>query len=83
MYLLSVQDLMPFYKEYKYIHIGLVQIALKPLTLLGQNTSIQCTLRDGRCTNWRASLMGAMAQYILIYTQISVLLYLIKTYQKF
>ena len=56
--LLHVQDLAHFFRKYKYIHIGLVQIAFKTLTLLGQNTSIQCTLRDGRCLDWKASLMG-------------------------
>ena len=60
MYLLHLQYLYPFLQKYKYVHIGLVQIAFKPLTLLGQNTSIQCTLRDGQCLDWRASLMGAI-----------------------
>ena len=46
-HLLHFQDLYPFLEHYKYVHIGLVQIAFMALTLLGQNTSIQCTLRDG------------------------------------
>ena len=58
--LIHINDFIPFIDKYKYIHIGLVQIAFKPLTLLVQNTSIQCTLRDGRCLNWKASLMGAI-----------------------
>lgn len=47
-------------RDYKYIHLGLVQVALKPLTLLGQNTCLLATLRDGICNNWRASIMGAI-----------------------
>ena len=79
--LIHVNDFVPFLKDYKYIHIGLVQIAFKPLTLLGQNTSIQCTLKDGRCLNWRASIMGAIETslshgpvYFDIYPNLSVAL---------
>ena len=42
------------------MHIGLVQIAFKPLTLLGLNTCTQATLRDARCLNWIPSIMGAV-----------------------
>ena len=35
-------------KGYKYIHIGLVQVGLKPLTREGLNTSILADLRDAR-----------------------------------
>lgn len=41
--LLTKKDLKPF-KNYNFIHIGLVQIALKPLTLLGLNASIMVML---------------------------------------
>ena len=68
-------------QKYKYVHIGLVQIAFKPLTLLGQNTSLQCTLRDDHCINWKASLMGAIETslshgpvYFNIYSNLSVAL---------
>lgn len=77
--LININDFVPFIGKFKYIHIGLVQIAFKPLTLLGQDTSIQCTLRDGRCLNWRASLMGAIETslshgpvYFDIYPNLSV-----------
>ena len=66
-------------QKYKYVHIGLVQIAFKPLTFLGQNTSLQCTLRDGCSINWKASLMGAIETslahgpvYFNIYQNLSV-----------
>ncbi|PKU76477.1 hypothetical protein MA16_Dca001081 [Dendrobium catenatum] len=39
-------------QEYKYLHIGLIQIAFKPLTLRGLNAFILACLRDGRCLNW-------------------------------
>lgn len=58
--LMNRNDLLYHMRRYKYVHIGLVQIALKPLTLLGMDTAIQVTLRDGRCNRWRSSLMGAI-----------------------
>lgn len=79
--LLQIQDLVHFLKKYKYVHIGLVQITFKPLTLLGQNTSLTCTLRDGRCLDWKASLMGAIETslshgpvYFNIYPNLSIAL---------
>lgn len=53
--LLTKKDLKPF-KNYNFIHIGLVQIALKPLTLLGLNASIMAYVRDGRCKDFKQSL---------------------------
>ncbi|XP_068636033.1 uncharacterized protein [Aristolochia californica] len=44
--------------EKKYMHIGRIQIAFKPLTLLGMNTCLQAILRDDRCLDWKPSLMG-------------------------
>lgn len=58
--LLSYDDLKSYMQEYKYLHIGLIQIAFKPLTLRGLNASILSCLRDGRCLNWAQSLMGVM-----------------------
>ncbi|KAI8545611.1 hypothetical protein RHMOL_Rhmol07G0053100 [Rhododendron molle] len=58
--LMDRSDLLAHMRNYNYIHIGLVQIALKPLTLLGMDTCLQVTLRDGRCNNWRSSIMGAI-----------------------
>ena len=53
--MLTKKDLAPF-KNYKFIHIGLVQVAFKPLTLLGVNSSIMAYLRDGRCRDFKPSL---------------------------
>ncbi|KAG9458465.1 hypothetical protein H6P81_002973 [Aristolochia fimbriata] len=59
-HLLSETDIRPFREKYKFLHIGCVQIAIRPLTLKGLNTSLMLSLRDTRCLNWANSLMGAM-----------------------
>ena len=58
--LLSNRDLNKYKKEYKFIHIGLVQVAFKPLTLEGLPESFIAALRDARNLNWKQSLMGIM-----------------------
>lgn len=67
--------------KYKYIHIGLVQIALYPLTRLGLNTSILVALRDCRHLNFNNSLKGLVETslcegpvYFNCYPNISVFL---------
>ena len=44
--------------EYSFIHIGLVQVAVKPLIRQGLNTSVSLCLRDGRHLNFDDSLLG-------------------------
>ncbi|PIA27489.1 hypothetical protein AQUCO_07700041v1 [Aquilegia coerulea] len=46
--------------NYHYIHIGLIQIAVKPLHLKGIDCCFLLALRDARCTNYQKSLMGIM-----------------------
>jgi hypothetical protein len=58
--LLTIKDLQNYMIRYKFVHIGCVQIAFKPLTLLGMNNCIQASLRDGRCLDWTPSLMGVV-----------------------
>ena len=58
--LLNEEDLLPFINKYNFIHIGLIQIALKPLTLQGLNSSLLTSLRDARCLDYVQSLMGVM-----------------------
>ena len=58
--LLNEEDLQPFIDKYNFIHIGLFQIALKPLTLQGLNASLLTSLRDARCLDYVQSLMGVM-----------------------
>ncbi|KAH0633379.1 hypothetical protein KY284_036165 [Solanum tuberosum] len=42
------------------MHIGLVQVAFKPLTLGGLPESFIAALRDGRNQNWKKSLIGTV-----------------------
>ena len=42
------------------MHVELVQVAFKPLTLLILNACIQVTLRDARCLNWISSIIGVV-----------------------
>ena len=58
--LLNEEDLQPFIDKYNFIHIGLIQIALKPLTLQGLNASLLTSLRDARCLDYIQSLMRVM-----------------------
>ena len=44
--------------KYSFIHIGLVQVAVKPLIRQGLNTSVSLCLRDGRHLNFDDSLLG-------------------------
>ncbi|CAK9154834.1 unnamed protein product [Ilex paraguariensis] len=42
-------------QQYNYLHIGLIQVAVKPLTTKGLNSSVLVCLRDGRCLDFNAS----------------------------
>jgi len=46
--------------NYKYIHIGLVQIGIKPFTKEGLNTSILAVLRDARFQNFQDFLLSSI-----------------------
>ena len=45
-------------KKFSYLHIGLVQVAVKPLTRKGINASILMCLIDARFKNFRTSILG-------------------------
>jgi len=47
-------------QNYKYIHIGLVQVGIKPLTKEGLNTSILAVLCDARFQNFQDSLLSSI-----------------------
>ena len=47
-------------KGFRYIHIGLVQVGVKPLNREGLNTSILATLWDKRFRNFKDSLLGTV-----------------------
>lgn len=59
-HLLNLEEITSYAKNYKYIDIGLIQIAFKPLTLRELNASILACLRDVKCLNWAHFLMGVM-----------------------
>ena len=56
--LLTYDDIHRYQYTHNYLHVGLVQIAFKPLTLQGLPESFLAVLRDGRNMNWKQSLMG-------------------------
>ncbi|KAG5573020.1 hypothetical protein H5410_062786, partial [Solanum commersonii] len=58
--LLSDNDLAPYRDIYRFMHIGLVQVAFKPLTLRGLPESFIAALRDGKNHNWKKSLIGTI-----------------------
>ena len=45
-------------KKFSYLHIGLVQVAVKPLTRKGINSSVLMCLRDARFKNFSDSILG-------------------------
>jgi hypothetical protein len=47
-------------RNYKYIHVGLVQVGIKPLTKEGLNSSILAVLRDARFQNFQDSLLSSI-----------------------
>jgi len=47
-------------RNYKYIHVGLVQVGIEPLTKEGLNTSILAVLRDVRFHNFQDSLLSSI-----------------------
>ena len=54
-------DSINWHKEkYAFLHIGLVQVAIKPLTREALNTSILLCLRDDRHLRFNDSLLGMM-----------------------
>ncbi|KAF6141073.1 hypothetical protein GIB67_006518 [Kingdonia uniflora] len=56
--LLNLNDIEKYLKKYNYLYIGCIQVAFKPLTLLGINFSILAYLRDERSREFQSSLMG-------------------------
>ena len=45
-------------KKFSYLHIGLVQVAIKPLTRKGINVFVLMCLRDARFKNFKDSILG-------------------------
>ncbi|KAH9686636.1 hypothetical protein KPL70_014425 [Citrus sinensis] len=47
-------------KNFNYVHIGLIQVGIKPLTKEGLDTSILVVLRDGRFISFDDSLLSSI-----------------------
>ncbi|KAH9742480.1 hypothetical protein KPL70_002960 [Citrus sinensis] len=47
-------------KNFNYVHIGLIQVGIKPLTKEGLDTSILAVLRDGRFISFNDSLLSSI-----------------------
>ncbi|KAH9717262.1 hypothetical protein KPL71_021752 [Citrus sinensis] len=47
-------------KNFNYVHIGLIQVGIKPLTKEGLDTSILAVLRDGRFISFDDSLLSSI-----------------------
>ncbi|WMV09101.1 hypothetical protein MTR67_002486, partial [Solanum verrucosum] len=58
--LLNKRDIDLYRSQYKFLHIGMVQIAFKPLTLKGLPETFLAALRDARNLNFRQSLKGSI-----------------------
>ncbi|KAG5621177.1 hypothetical protein H5410_006395 [Solanum commersonii] len=58
--LLSENNLAPYRNRYRFMHIGLVHVTFKPLTLRGLPESFIAALRNGRNHNWKKSLIGTI-----------------------
>jgi len=58
--LLAAQDIQHYRKKFNFLHIGLVQVAVKPLYRLGLDTPLCLLLRDDRLLNFDDSLLGVL-----------------------
>ncbi|WMV50616.1 hypothetical protein MTR67_044001, partial [Solanum verrucosum] len=58
--LLNKRDNDLYKSQYKFLHIGMVQIAFKPLALKGLPETFLAALRDARNLNFRQSLLGSI-----------------------
>ena len=58
--LLDSQSIERHKKDYNFIHFGMIQVAAKPLTRVGLNTSIVMCLRDDRHLDYWDSIIGAV-----------------------
>ena len=56
--LLNHDDIDKNFKNFSFIHFGLVQVTIKPLTRQGLNTSVLLCLRYGRFKIYKDALLG-------------------------
>ena len=45
-------------KGYKFLHLGLIQVGIKPLTQRGINAAVLLRLFDGRFTDYEQGMLG-------------------------
>ncbi len=45
-------------KGYKFLHLGLIQVGIKPLTRKGINAAVLLRLFDGRFTDYKQGMLG-------------------------
>jgi hypothetical protein len=53
-------------KKYKFLHIGFVQVAVKPLTRLGIDASVLLCLRDVRFLQFKPSILGIIQSSVYV-----------------
>ena len=58
--LFSIDSINRHREKYAFLHVGLVQVAVKPLTREALNTSVLLCLRDDRHLRFNDSLLGMM-----------------------
>ncbi|KAG5619555.1 hypothetical protein H5410_004773 [Solanum commersonii] len=58
--LLKDNDINCYKSDYNYLHIGLVQVAIKPLFRKGLDIPVCVILRDGRFLNFDDSMLGVL-----------------------
>ena len=58
--LLDCDTILKFQKQFNFLHLGLVQVGVKPMTRLHLNKFVICTLRDMRHHDSDDSLLGVI-----------------------
>ena len=58
--LFSIDSIKQHREKYAFLHVGLIQVAIKPLTREALNTSVLLCLRDHRHLRFNDSLLGMM-----------------------
>ncbi|XP_024992539.1 uncharacterized protein LOC112526483 [Cynara cardunculus var. scolymus] len=58
--LLSTKRIKQHQQKYNFLHLGMIQVALKPATRLGLNTSVLVCLHDKRNLKFHDSLIGVI-----------------------
>ena len=57
---LDTRSIERYKKDYNFINFGMIQVATKPLTRIGLNTSIVMRLGDNKHLDYQDSMIGAI-----------------------